>query len=414
MHFRILRSVMKSINPETFRRSTSGNVAIFFALGSVTFLGLAAICVDGGVLYYTKTRLQIATDAAALGAAKKLPNTSDANALGLSLASLNVPGGFGTVATSADVEPGTYTASTKTFVSTSTNPNAVKVSAHRVSSRGNAVPLAFAGIFGQSAADVSASSVGVHGFANACVYALDPSAAGALQLKGSSITTVQNCGIQVDSNNSQALNVSNNATLTAKSICVVGGASGSTSPAATTGCQSKSDPLSDLPVPTPSTCITSTSATWVAGTYCGNTTISDATLNAGVYYVKGGSLSFKGTVTGNGVIFYLEKDSSFNVTSGANINLTGPTSGTYKGIIFFQARDTPISVTDTINGGGILSIDGAIYVPSAGLQLAGSTGTANVGFIVANTLTTVGSTAFQIMSNSGVVAEVFAKSYLVQ
>ncbi len=119
-------------------------------------------------------------------------------------------------------------------------------------------------------------------------------------------------------------------------------------------------------------------------------------------------------MSGSGVMFYLDKNSSFNVTSSASINVSGPTSGAYKGIVFFQARDTPSSTTDTITGGGTILIDGTVYVPSAALKLAGSTGTANVGFVVANTINTVGSTTFQITTTSGVVPDVFTRSYLVQ
>ena len=396
-------------------RCESGSTAVFFAFGSIVFLGMAALTADVGMLYYTQARLQASAEAAALAAAKRLPDQASAQAQGLSLAGKNVPVSFGTVTQSVDVQPGTFDSTHNSFVATTVSPNAVQVSAHRSAPNGNAVGLWFGTVFGSGSADVSAKAIALHAPPKTCLYALDPTAAAALDIKGSSIVTIQNCGVQVDSSSSQALNVSNNATLTAKTICVDGGASGSTSPPPSTGCSPKPDPLSYLPAPTPSTCVTAgSSGTFFPGTYCGNLTLSGATLNAGVYYIQGGALSFKGTVSGSGVMFYLDKNSSFSVTSSASINVSGPTSGTYKGIVFFQARDTPSSTTDTITGGGTILIDGTVYVPSAALKLAGSTGTANVGFVVANTVNTVGSTTFQITTTSGVVPDVFTRSYLVQ
>ena len=399
----------------SFAECDSGSSAILFALGAAAFIGVAALSADAGMLYYTKARLQAAAEAASLAAAKKLPNSADAQAQGLALAELNVPVSFGVVTQSVDVQPGTYDSTQKSFVPTTNNPNAVKVAAHRTAPNGNAVGLWFATMFGKSSADVSATAIALHAPPKTCLYALDPSIAYAMDIRGSSIVTIQNCGVQVNSNNSQALNVSNNATLTAQSICVDGGASGSTSPPPSTGCPPKPDPLAYLPAPTASSCISAgSSGTLFPGTYCGNLTLSGTTLNPGIYYIQGGSLSFKGTVSGSGVMFYLDKNSSFNVTSSASLSLSGPTSGTYKGIAFFQARDTPSSTVDTITGGGTISIDGTVYVPSAALKLAGSSGTANVGFIVADTLNTVGSTTFQITATSGVVPDIFTRSYLVQ
>ncbi len=68
-----------------FARCERGSTAVFFAFGSMVFLGMAALTADVGMLYYTKARLQATAEAAALAAAKKLPDVAAAQASGLAL-----------------------------------------------------------------------------------------------------------------------------------------------------------------------------------------------------------------------------------------------------------------------------------------------------------------------------------------
>ena len=85
-------------------------------------LGCGALAVDLGNAYAVKTQLQNAADAGSLAAGKLvLTSQSAARAAALDIVPKNVPASWGTVTNSGDVEFGTWTSSTKTFVVSATN-----------------------------------------------------------------------------------------------------------------------------------------------------------------------------------------------------------------------------------------------------------------------------------------------------
>ena len=67
-----------------------------------------------------------------------------------------------------------------------------------------------------------------------------------------------------------------------------------------------------------------------------------------------------------------------SVTGQGSMILSAPTSGKYKGITFWQRRDS--TVTGTVSGtGGETSITGTFYFPGALLEVSGNGGVANLG-----------------------------------
>lgn len=398
----------------TFRISQHGNVAIMFAMMSPVLIGLMAYSVDLSNAYYTKGRLQTSADAAALGAAMLLPDTTAALNRAIFLGGKNVPQNFGTVISSGDVEFGTYDSTTKIFSSSATNLNAVRVTAHRTTAGGNASPTFFAQIFGISTLDISAPSVAVEVGPAACFIALS-STGQSLSVSGGGKLSVPNCGIWVNSTASNAASAASYSSVVSKSTCIVGNYSGSGfSPAPKTGCAVLKDPLAAVPEPTiPNSCDTNnyssnSTSTLSPGTYCGNVHLSGqgtTTLNPGIYYFKGGNLSIdkSAIVTGSGVVLFFDKDSSFSIASSGNINLSAPTSGTYKGISIFQSRSAT-NVTNKITGSSTLKIDGSIYTPNSTLSMAGSgtvTDVAKVGYVISNIFSYTGSSTFNFDSYSG-------------
>src|SRR5207247_11465258 len=61
-----------------------------------------------------------------------------------------------------------------------------------------------------------------------------------------------------------------------------------------------------------------------------------------------------------------------SVSGGLTMNITAPTSGTTKGLAFYQDRNAPNSGTDTLSGGGTQNINGAIYFPNQQVTYAGN------------------------------------------
>jgi len=103
-----------------------------------------------------------------------------------------------------------------------------------------------------------------------------------------------------------------------------------------------------------------------------------ANLIPGVYILdKGFRINGTATLNAPGVMFYIKSGSVF--TNGTcNLYLSPPTSGTYKGISFFQARDNTSAAQ--FNGDGVLSSApgdtttgaGTFYFPNAALAVGGN------------------------------------------
>jgi hypothetical protein len=127
--------------------------------------------------------------------------------------------------------------------------------------------------------------------------------------------------------------------------------------------------------------------------YCGGISItaalaSNIKFNPGTYILKDGpgllgitsgglniTLNLLSSITGNGVTFYnegtqgsisvVEPLSGGSLLSLSNVSLSAPTSGTYAGILFFQAHgstSTGVFVANLINNS---KLEGAIYLPDA-------------------------------------------------
>jgi hypothetical protein len=221
---------------------------------------------------------------------------------------------------------------------------------------------------------------------------LDPSAQGALTVIGSASVTAQGEEtIYLDSANAQAAVLFGTATASAEELDVVGRLGVQTSGSArllaelNNGATAMADPLASLAVPAvPTTTFNtvlasgSTSLTLQPGTYNGGISVSGSasvTLTPGLYYLRGGGLSVSnsGTLIGSGVVIYNAPQStsdSLSVSGAGSVTLSPPTSGTYAGITFFQARTSAAPVT--VSGSGVLSLGGTLYAAGAAVNVSGS------------------------------------------
>lgn len=380
-------------------RDKRGSVALIAAAVFPCLMAVAAF-VDLANVYVSKSSLQMAADAAALGAVLSLPNSSNVTSTALSLVSANTPSGYGTLSTSQDVQAGTWDPVAKVFTAGTASDNAVQVSTHRTRAGSNPVLTFFGGFVGVSAVDVTATAVAVK-YGGACATILDASASGALSITGNGQVTM-NCSLQVNSTSSTAAQSKGSSTITTGATCVVGGYTGNGwLPTPQTGCPPLSDPLASLPEPSaPALACSLASSSTVPGncTFTGSVSISGSvTLQPGLYYLKNAqvSVSSNANLSGSGVTIFADANSTLNLGGGGSITLSAPTSGTYAGILIFQSRSTPATATVTLGGNGTLSLDGSLYVPSATLALSGNSSFAGkVGYAICARLTLGGSTSF--------------------
>jgi hypothetical protein len=140
---------------------------------------------------------------------------------------------------------------------------------------------------------------------------------------------------------------------------------------------------------------------------------ANVTLNPGVYILNGGGLtvsSSQAQLSGTGVMVYVSGDAAHsyggvNITGGATLNLSAPTSGTYNNILFFQDRSQGSSSTqNTFSGGSTVNVSGVLYFPTQKLIYSGGSGTdlPSVG-IVADLLEITGNAYVQngLSANGG-------------
>ena len=93
----------------------------------------------------------------------------------------------------------------------------------------------------------------------------------------------------------------------------------------------------------------------------------------GVYVMDGGSFRANATadISGNGVTFFMTNNATVDINGSAHLDLKAPTSGTYKGVLFYGDRDNDYD-TNKFNGNASSSLTGAMYFPSQDVQFLGN------------------------------------------
>jgi hypothetical protein len=279
------------------------------------------------------------------------------------------------------------------------------------------------------------STRAVSGIMNAtgCIYALDPSAAKAFSASNG-VTVSSSCGIFVNSNSSDALDVVGGAIVKTTAVGVVGtavmnngGSVQNMAGGSLTINQSIApigDPLAHINTPTVGACTYSGTQNLNAytaqqtppfsgryvinpGVYCGGINASNGTtviFNPGTYILAGGGMSLLnggGGASGTNVTFYLTTGAKagysgannayagITIANGVTVNFSAPTTGganSLEGILFFQDRSVPVgSAASSFAGGATTTLSGALYFPTTTLNYSNGT-SGNYTILVANNL----------------------------
>ena len=276
--------------------------------------------------------------------------------------------------------------------------------------------LPFSGSFMLATPAISASATAaVVSNGDYCALALSPTTASAgIKMQGSASLNF-GCGLATNSQAANAVTAGGSSSITATPVSAVGGLTASNNYVGGTQLLPYSlpqpDPFANLPTPSPSGCQSqvtvgpNTTQTLSPGCYSGMNLKGTVTLNPGTYYIDGGSFSVgsQAIVAGDGVTIILTSSSAasspsliatLNVNGGATLQLTAPTSGTYKGILFYQDRRALDSGADTLNGNASSKLQGALYFPSQELDFSGTSGmTTDCLQLVAYRLTFIGNTS---------------------
>lgn len=260
-----------------------------------------------------------------------------------------------------------------------------------------------------------------------CIWVLDPTDTQSFFVSSGGVA-LSSCSAQVNSTANQsgtvngwqptneAANANGSSTLTPNSAYnVVGGASYNQNYCPhggpfVCGAASVANPLSSLPALNEMTQFGTTSCTRSSqysptggtasspivipsGIYCGGINLSSGYYQfqtGGVFEMRGANLSISGgTTTGTNVMFYFTATTPSTSTANptfsintSNVTFSAPSSGTYKGILFF-GNPTSLPVKQSGNpysqfaAGANPNITGTIYLPTGYLLYTGGSGTNN-------------------------------------
>lgn len=229
-----------------------------------------------------------------------------------------------------------------------------------------------------------------------CVIALENTSTVGITMQGNA-TVSMGCGMATNSKASNAVVAGGSSSIVATPVAAVGGLQASSNYASPTTLEPYSapqeDPFENLPEPVLPNCSNklsvnpnaSVTVTPTGGVACyrGMDIKGTVTLQPGVYYIDGDAFSVgsQGVVTGDGVTIILTSKTAtsnpssiatININGGAEVRLTAPTSGTYKGIIFYQDRRALDSQANKINGNANSKYEGAIYMPRQQIEFTGT------------------------------------------
>ena len=375
-----------------------GQTIILAAFCMPLLLGFVALAVDAGLMFRAQVEMQTAADSGALAGAEELGYGDVTSAAQADAASNGVTNGVNGATVTVNNPPlsGAHTG----------NSNYVEVIAQKTQG------TFFMAVLNQGSMTVSSRAVAGRGPTANCIYTLNPTGTDISVSNGVNIQ-MPGCGVVSDSNSSTSLSVVGGATLNAQAVNLVGGYTvnngGHLTPSApATGVAPVSDPLAYLPPPTysPASCVANPNLGYGShtigpangGIICYNgLTIANggsATLKAGTYVING-TLSLAGgtTTTGTGVTIYFPAGGTLAISNGITFTLSAPTSGTYNGILFYQARGN--TNTASLEGGATSVLTGILYFPSANLLVENGTSTSSYASIVAGSVTFAGGASFK-------------------
>ena len=200
-------------------------------------------------------------------------------------------------------------------------------------------------------------------------------------------------------NSSQALNLSGNLTLKARSIFMRGSydiSGNSILDVADFKYEDSSieDPLSRLAAPSESGLSVFSGGTTTAktvtlnpGVYTNGLNISGqakVTLKPGIYILKNGlSVSGNSELIGEGILLYVSSG-RVDFSGGSTIRLAAKTSGSYANLLIYQDRSN--SSVARMSGGSDWTLDGVIYMASAAVNLSGHCNSSQPASLIAASL----------------------------
>ena len=375
-------------------RDQKGNALVICAAAMPLLIGAAAIAVDTAQVALARRQLQRAADSAALAGAYAISQSLSASAA-TRVANVNASVNRDlTLNNDMTLSGAALIQNAPTVGPFAGNQRAVRVRL------GHQHTVPFMSFFNGSTMGVAVEATAAVVFSGQyCLVALETGNTTGIDFGGNTTTNL-GCGVISNSTAAASVSAGGNSTVVASPVAGVGGVPASSAYASGTvrlpNSMAQTDPFAALPNPTvPNPCnnelnvqpnTTHTVTANATGIYCYRGMDIKGTLNLqpGIYYIDGRELNFgsQAVVNGANVTFILTSNNAtsnpnsianININGGAQLNLTSPTSGTYKGVLMYQDRRAVFG-TSHINGNSNTTLEGAFYFPRRQLIFNGTAG----------------------------------------
>jgi hypothetical protein len=346
-----------------FIPDSSGNIAIAFSIALIPLIGVLGAAIDYSRASLQNRHLQDTLDGAALAAASGLNVTDDAR-----------------------IQAGTSFFHSNIKNPCNGDPTITIDGLEATASKSCSVQAAFLGVVGVDSFEIAGTATAVRGESGMplCILALDPSMRKSLLGGGGTEWIANDCTVQVNSSNDEAVSLSGGSSIKSGTNCFVGGVKDGLSnilPKPEPSCDPVPDPFASVAKPTVGACDyeeyeEDTPTTLSPGVYCDGLIIknSEFKLNPGLYIIKDGEFKSTGgaTIIGEGVTFYLVgEDAGLIWGGGGTYHLTAMKSGELAGFVIYLDPDAEPADNSHVSGGGDTYYEGVLYFPNQELEISG-------------------------------------------
>ena len=359
-----------------------GNAAMVFGLCAVPVIFIATGVIECQDMNNVKSRVQAATDAAALYGAQQLSIAQTGQGDSAIVAAATGVGNT-TLSGGLNSEPVSFT------VTVDHSNNSVTVTAQT-----DHKPLiGFLG-FGDQIVNASATADGLQKSAPLCILQTGPS--GALSVNDTAHIRATGCAVHANDD----ITVASSAGIQAETVQATGMITGPVQPAGQSGALHIDDPFTALDLTPPSTCAASgkqviagqTVVSLAPGVHCDAYKVAGkATLQllpGEHYFMQPLEIKQNASLLGNDVALIFGLGQAFTFGDSGTVRITARKSGPFAGFLIATTRTNTAQFT--IGSGNVSQLLGTIYIPDAELNI---TTTGNVAqdsswsVIVAKTLT---------------------------
>ncbi len=349
---------------------------IYIGLSLPVLLGFSGMAVDGSIWFANKRSMQASADAAAFSAALEMTRIND-DGLAKSRAQSDAeenhydPSSGDTIQINSPPLYGPYSGNNAAFEAIVSRPS----------------PSFLSRIIHGEPVTVTARAVAIvaNPGGTPCVLALDSTMQDAIKINNGTMNA-GGCRVQSNSTDPEALHVFSGGVLEADNVDLVGGYKnqGYMSSTPETGYLPVPDPFAGIPTPSVGSCdYTDLSFSkdyhyLTPGTYCGGIQVSgkaEVEFGSGTYVISGGSLHTSGnqaSLSGDGVTFYTDGDSTIQISGNGTVDLAAPTTGNYAGILFYGDPDASPTTSHQVTGNADMLYEGYMYFRTAELKVNGN------------------------------------------